>query len=259
MTVTATKRRRRPPRPDHKKVRNAADRCGQTQWEADGPKVIVIPREAHTYAGFLKWVSADSFPEKLRVTYYAGDVSVDMSEENIDTHAEVKNAVYPTLYTLLAQQNFGKLYTDGVLLCNEAADVFNNPDAIAARWETLESGRLSFITRNDSRRALEGTPDWVLEILSDSSVSKDKKLLREAYHRARIPEYWLIDARGDAINFQILSWRQSGYVAVPSKDGWLYSKVFGHSFRLTRERDRLGVWVYNLEVRRENGRGKAGQ
>jgi Uma2 family endonuclease len=90
-----------------------------------------------------------------------------------------------------------------------------------------------------------------MEILSDSSVEKDTKRLRAAYHRAGILEYWLIDARGAEISFQILSWRQGGYVAVPSRDGWIHSKVFGCDFRLSRSRDRLGLWSYKLDVRRE--------
>jgi Uma2 family endonuclease len=35
---------------------------------------------------------------------------------------------------------------------------------------------------------LEGTPDWVLEVVSQSSVAKDTKWLRESYHKAGIPE-----------------------------------------------------------------------
>ena len=43
-----------------------------------------------------------------------------------------------------------------------------------------------------------------MEIVSPSSVSKDKKHLRECYYRAGIPEYWLIDARGEDVEFDIL-------------------------------------------------------
>lgn len=226
-------------------------------WEFGGSKSLDIPPDAHTYKGFLNWVLSGQFPEKLRVTYYAGWVSLDMSEEVISSHTEVKVGIYLTLLPLVAETDFGKLYPDGVLLCNKSADVSNNPDGVAARWKTFKSGRLKFLIRNDRERALEGTPDWVMEILSDSSVAKDTKRLREAYHRARIAEYWLIDARGDEIDFQILSWRPSGYVAVPSKGGWVFSKVFRCSFRLTRTRDRLGGWSYKLRVRRENSKSKA--
>jgi len=96
---------------------------------------------------------------------------------------------------------------------------------------------------------IEGSPDWILEVLSQWSASQDLKVLRKVYHRAGIREYWIIDARGEEILFQILVRRRSGYVAVRGQDGWYKSEVFGHSFRLTRRRNRMGWWSYNLEVR----------
>ena len=51
------------------------------------------------------------------------------------------------------------------------------------------------------------------------------------------------------IVFTILLRRKNGYAAAPVKDGWQRSKVFGRSFRLTRQRDEFGLWEYTLEVR----------
>ncbi len=95
---------------------------------------------------------------------------------------------------------------------------------------------------------LEGTPDWVLEVVSRSSVQKDTEWLRAAYHRAGIPEYWLIDAQYDEVSFQILRRRRDRYVAVASRDGWVRSTVFGRSFRLDRRKNRMGRWSYTLDV-----------
>jgi Uma2 family endonuclease len=88
----------------------------------------------------------------------------------------------------------------------------------------------------------------VLEVISDSSVVKDAELLRTAYHKAGVPEYWLIDARGESISFQILYHRKNGYAAAPVRDGWQRSRVFGRGFRLDRQRDALGLWEYTLHV-----------
>ena len=98
---------------------------------------------------------------------------------------------------------------------------------------------------------IEGAPDWVMEVVSDSSVTKDKKELRGSYHKAGIREYWLIDARGKEIDFQILVWRKKAYAAAPSEGGWQFSPVFGRFFRLTRKRDADGDWLYRLDVREE--------
>ncbi|MBL8798516.1 MAG: Uma2 family endonuclease [Planctomycetia bacterium] len=228
-------------------------------WEFGASKRLTIPAAAHTYAGFLAWVTADDFPEKLRVTFDDGMVELDMSEEAIDSHAEVKAGVYRTLLPLVAEEDFGRLYSDGVLLCNQAAELATNPDGVAAHWKTLKAGKVTFIEFGGVKRALDGTPDWVMEIVSDSSIKKDAITLRAVYHRAGIPEYWLIDARGDTIEFQILNWRRTGYCAAPSKDGWTPSKVFGRAFRLVRKQDRLGTWLYTLEVRRDASKPKARQ
>jgi Uma2 family endonuclease len=231
----------------------------QSFWEVGEPRLLEIPAYAHTYAGFLKWIKSTNFPEKLRVSYLAGEVWVDMSEEAIDTHAAVKTGIYRTLLPLVEKIDFGEFYTDGVLLSNEAADISTNPDGIAARWETFESGKIRYIKRKGILRSLEGTADWVMEVVSENSVGKDTKQLRDAYHRAGVAEYWLIDARKDQLLFQILLWQRSGFVAAPHREGWQYSRVFDRWFRLTRKRNRLGSWQYKLHVRREIKSTKAKQ
>jgi Uma2 family endonuclease len=120
-------------------------------------------------------------------------------------------------------------------------------------WESLETGRVRYLTHDDPDRELEidGSPDWLMEIVSDGSVIKDSRQLKAAYHRARVTEYWLIDARGPEIRFQIFWWRKSGYAPAPSKDGWQRSRVFGRSFRLTRQTDRRGAWRYTLLIRED--------
>jgi len=50
---------------------------------------------------------------------------------------------------------------------------------------------------------LEGTPDMVLEVVSASSVVKDTETLLQLYWQAGIPEYWLVDARGEALEFTV--------------------------------------------------------
>src|SRR5262249_34297703 len=93
-----------------------------------------------------------------------------------------------------------------------------------------------------------GRPDWVVEIVSRSTVHKDTQRLRTLYHRAGIPEYWLIDARGAEIEFQILVWRKKGNVAVWTPPGSDRSPQRGRRVRLGARRDPRG--------RRPYGRGR---
>jgi Uma2 family endonuclease len=96
---------------------------------------------------------------------------------------------------------------------------------------------------------LRGAPDWVLEVVSQTSIDKDKRELRRLYYLQGIPEYWLIDARGQKIDFKIYVRGRTGYTTIKPQAGWLASPVFGREFRLDRQRNRLGLWKYSLQVR----------
>jgi Uma2 family endonuclease len=211
-----------------------------------------VPRSAFTLRGFRTWVTSDDFPENLRVSFLNSEVYVDMSKEELEYHAAVKAEICRVLMNLIRTLMLGKFYLDGVLIANERAGVANNPDATFVSWASLEKGRVHLVPRSGAQGQyveIEGTPDWVLEIVSDSSVDKDTRLLRTAYHRAGIPEYWLVDARGPEILFQILQRRKNAYTAVPKRDGWERSPIFGRDFRLVRETARLGLWEYTLQMR----------
>jgi hypothetical protein len=82
------------------------------------PALLRIPPEAHTLAGFRHWVFAADFPEKLKATYLDGEVSLDMSKEEILTHAAVKTAIAGRLFNLNEETDFGDLYINGVLVTN---------------------------------------------------------------------------------------------------------------------------------------------
>jgi Uma2 family endonuclease len=88
-----------------------------------------------------------------------------------------------------------------------------------------------------------------LEIVSASSVDKDKETLLDLYWRAAIPEYWLVDACGDCLEFDIFRHAAGGYVAAGKRGGWLKSGVFGKSVRLSRHLDDLGNPEFSLAVR----------
>jgi Uma2 family endonuclease len=90
----------------------------------------------------------------------------------------------------------------------------------------------------------------VLEIVSDSSVEKDTVRLRRLYFRAGIPEFWLVDVRGESLQFDILRRGKKNYTLTRRlSGGWLPSGVFGRSFLLTWQNDRLGNPQFTLAVR----------
>jgi len=237
-TATASKRRRS----EQPRIDDSVE---------EGP-CVNLPAAAISLDNFRAWVLSDEFPEKVRVTYVDKEIYLDMSKEELESHAAVKTEISWVLTGLARHARKGKFYLDGVLVTNVAAGISNNPDAVFVSRESLELGRIRFMPRKPAEGSyfeLVGTPDWVLEIVSKSSVRKDTQQLRQANHKAGIPEYWIVDARGDELNFQILHGRKNGYVAAPSKAGWQRSRVFDRWFRLTRTRDDMGYWEYDLAMR----------
>jgi Uma2 family endonuclease len=218
----------------------------------DGPLVVEIPADAHTLAGFRAWVKSDDFPECARVTFISGGIIIDMSKEDLEHHAQVKSDLYRVLLPLNYALRVGRYFTDGVLVTNEEADVSNNPDGVLLTFESIKNGDVRYVPGADkhgSYTEIEGRPDWIMEVVSNSSVKKDTVLLRAAYHKVGILEYWLIDARGDEVAFQILHWRKKGYIAAPSKEGWQRSRIFGRWFRLERTEGPDGMAEYELHVK----------
>ena len=211
-----------------------------------------VPTSAFTLEGFRAWAKSDESPEHVGLTFVNQQVIIDMSGEEIQAHNLPKAAIHYVVYGMIVGEDRGLFFPDGVLITNVPAGVSNIPDGSFVSWESLEGGRVRLVPdKDDLNRYLEveGIPDWVLEIISDSSVGKDIRLLREAYHRARIPEYWLVDARGKEIDFQILVHKPRGYVPAPHRGGWQTSPIFGRRFRLERRRARLGYWHDTLQVK----------
>jgi Uma2 family endonuclease len=214
-------------------------------------KAISIPSAARSLRGFRDWALSDDFPERGRYSFIEGELIIDMSPEFFETHNAVKVEITSVIYRRAKELHLGYVFGDRSLLSNEAAGLSTEPDAMFARHDSFRSGRCQILDspRPGVAQELVGSPDWVLEIVSKTSVRKDTKLLRESYFRAGIGEYWLIDALGDDIDFQVLVPGAEGYVAVEAKDGWLASPTYNCSFCLIRQKSGDDFWQYTLEVK----------
>jgi Uma2 family endonuclease len=212
-------------------------------------KSVCIPEGLNDLEAFRRWVHSEGFPENGQICFLNGEIWVDMSKEQF-THNQVKGE-YSSVLTRLAKQNqMGRFFPDGYLLTNPAANLSTNPDGMFVSMKTLRTGRAWLVEGVQVGYVeLQGTPDMVLEVLSPSSVEKDWETLRDLYWRAGIREYWLVDVRGDQIDFDILRYASKGYVVTREKEGWVKSVVFAKSFRLTQQMDSLGYPEYTLAVR----------
>jgi Uma2 family endonuclease len=216
----------------------------------DGLEELTIPAAAYTFPGFRAWAASEVFPTRGRISYLPEGLTIDMSAELLETHNYVKTDVGFALTGLIREHKLGRYIGDRALFSNEMANVSTEPDGMFIRGQSIRSGRCKLI---ESRRPgvnieVLGSPDWVLEVVSPTSVRKDKVILRDAYFRAGVGEYWIIDALGDEIELQILIPESEEYAPVEPKDGWLASPTFGSTFRLTVETDADGFAHYTLHI-----------
>lgn len=59
---------------------------------------------------------------------------------------------------------------------------------------------------------VEVRPDWICEVVSPSSPSRDTVTKLRTYHREGIPHYWLLDPRASTLT--VMRWAEDGYTTV---------------------------------------------
>jgi len=215
---------------------------------------IEIPAESlGSLADFRRWATGESFPETGRIDYIAGRIEVDRSPENLYQHGKLKTEMVITLGPHIRDNNLGDLFTDSTRISSDAGQVSAEPDIVFVSNATLDAGTVRLVLSATRRRSdfieLEGAPDMVLEIVSDSSVRKDKERLPRALFEAGVREYWLCDARSDDLIFKIhVRGSKSFEPAKVDPDGAQYSGVFERGFRLERHLTSHERWQYKLHI-----------
>jgi Uma2 family endonuclease len=213
---------------------------------------ISVPDWVHDFSTFRRWAHSDEYPEFGQVAYLNGEIWVDPSMEELITHNKVKSAFAFAIMSVLQRANLGEFIADRMLLTHPQVDLSTEPDGLAYVWPTLETKKLVPIEgKSHGYTELSGAPDIVLEVVSESSVRKDTVTLRDLYWRADIAEYWLVDARSETPSFEILRKTETGYESTPMGEGWQSSPILGHSFRLVRYLNPVGMASFTVELRAE--------
>jgi Uma2 family endonuclease len=210
---------------------------------------VSIPGWVVDLDSFREWSHSDEFPETGRIDWLDGEVWADMSKEQLFTHNLVKSEMIAVLTALVKRLGTGYLFNDGAFLSNEAAGLGANPDLMFVSYDAVRTGRVRLVSgRVSGHVEVGGSPEMVLEVVSDSSARKDNHRLKGLYHRAGVREYWLVDVRGEADRFDILRRVPDGFVETPETPAGRRSEVFGGSFRLVRSLDPLGNPAFSLLV-----------
>lgn len=209
-----------------------------------------IPEWVTSLAAFRRWTDEPDFPEKGNIWWLRGKMWADMSKEQLFTHLAMKGEFFFVLLGLVREADLGLMFTDGLLLTNEVAGLSGNPDATFISHEALSDDRVVLVKgRRDGFTEAQGSPDMVLEVVSERSELKDYTILREDYFAAGVREYWLVDARQEPPTFEILKRGAKGFTATRKQSGWVKSSVFGKSFQLTMGKDRSGNPKPSLKVK----------
>jgi Uma2 family endonuclease len=217
---------------------------------SENPPVTIPARAIASLASFRAWAGDNDLPEKAKLCYYQGEVFVDMGTEQIFSHVDVKTEIITVLRVLVRQSKSGRMWGEGFLVTNAAAELSCNPDAVFVSNESFTSKRVKMVAGKEGGFVeLVGSTDMVLEVVSDSSEKKDNQTLFEAYYEAGVSEYWLVDARGTEVEFHIYKRGAKKFTATKKQDGWVKSAVFGKSFRLARGSDANGNPEFTLEVK----------
>jgi Uma2 family endonuclease len=212
--------------------------------------------DLRSLADFRRWALSPEFPEQGRIDYIGGVIEVDMSPEEVIAHGRLKSTIHATLFQLVGPTDLGLLLTDRTRVSSVGGSLSAEPDVVFVSNAALAEGRVRLIEKvggdPDRYVELEGGPDLIVEVVSDSSVRKDTERMPEACFRAGVREYWLADARREPFLFRVHRRGESGFEAVvPDDEGFQSSAVFGRRFRLEWHRDRFGYWAFELRYEAE--------
>jgi Uma2 family endonuclease len=121
----------------------------------------------------------------------------------------------------------GQIYHKMVQTCEEAYIILVAPlDVILSPTEVrqpdlimIHRSRLNII----KMRGVEGAPDLVVEILSPSSLKRDKVGKLKSYARHQIPEYWIVDPSNGMLEQYVLQEQRYELVEVYTGDEKVHS------------------------------------
>ncbi len=211
---------------------------------------LEVPVWVVDHPSFLRWIRSDALPDSLRVGYIHGHVWIDTMSERAFAHNQLKAWITAVLLQLIDERNLGIFFTDGMLYTSETEEFSTVPDGMFASQATLAEGRVRLVGGPSGAGDTEvvGTPDLMIEVVSDNSEEKDTEWLFHKYWAAGIREYWIVDGRAHPLRFTIYRQGPQGYVAVRKQAGRTPSAVFGRSFRFAPGQKRLGFKTYRFEV-----------
>src|SRR5262245_41780821 len=140
---------------------------------------VSIPSGIADVEAFRRWALSDDFPERGRFSFLGDEVWVDLSVEQAFSHNLPKTRIGSVLDARVAAGQLGYYFSDRMLLSHPELGLSTEPDGTFVAYDTIRRGRVQ-LTKGRVKGYVElvGSPDMVLEVVSDRSETKDTVELR---------------------------------------------------------------------------------
>lgn len=104
---------------------------------------------------------------------------------------------------------------DDYFILNAPLDIILSPTEVRQPdLVMIHRSRLNII----KKRGIEGAPDLVVEILSPSSIRRDKVGKLKSYAKYAIPEYWIVDPTNESLEQYVLEEDRYDLIEVYTED-----------------------------------------
>ena len=117
----------------------------------------------------------------------------------VTKHQRISGNIFVILGTYIQKTKIGQLFAAPMDVVLSDLDVVQ-PDLLF-----ISNARASIMTEKN----IQGAPDLVVEILSESSRKTDEMIKRKLYERHRVSEYWIVDPELESV--KIYRFSDKGY------------------------------------------------
>ena len=149
-----------------------------------------------TYEEFM------ALPEGGPVRYEIIDGDLCMTPSPVSRHQKISGNLFGIVWNFLRTNPLGEIFAApyDVVFSQEPPQVVE-PDLVF-----VAAKHVSLITEKN----LQGVPDLLVEILSPTTATIDRRVKHSLYERVGVPEYWIVDPERNTVQVFRLSGERYG-------------------------------------------------
>jgi Uma2 family endonuclease len=170
-----------------------------------------LPPRRMTFEEYFAWA-----PENRKTEWVDGEVIEFMS--TLARHAEIESFVFSLVSFFVNLRGLGRAYSGTFSMRVRDGRSSREPDVFFVANEHLD---------RITRERLDGPADLVVEIVSEDSVTRDRRDKFREYANVGVPEYWIVEGREGFQGFEAYELVAPGrYRRIePDPDGLIRSRV----------------------------------